>query len=69
MREMTVAEARDQLATDEEVVAWRYEQLVGGGYRTGHARLLASRRDVDLHQALELVARGCTHELALSILL
>jgi hypothetical protein len=66
---MTVAEARHQLASDEEVVAWRYEQLVAGGYGAEEARALACRKDIDLHQALELVGRGCPHELAVGILL
>ena len=53
----------------EEIIAWRFEQLVGSGYPIDQAGLVACRRDIDLHQALELVMRGCPHELALSILL
>lgn len=66
---MAVAEAREQIASDEEVVAWRYEQLVGSGYEPRQARRLARRNEVDLHEAIELVGHGCPHELALSILL
>lgn len=65
---MTAAQLEEQQATMEEVVVWRFEQLLDAGYGPRSARILARRRDVDLHQAVELVARGCSHELALSIL-
>jgi hypothetical protein len=66
---MPAAEVHEEHATAEEVLAWRFEQLVQAGYATHEARLVAPRRDIDLHQALELVARGCPNDLALSILL
>jgi hypothetical protein len=53
----------------EEVLNWRYEQLLQAGYQPRKARLLSLRSDVDLHLAVELVQRGCSHELALLILL
>jgi hypothetical protein len=66
---MTAAQLEEHQATEDEVVVWRFEQLLEAGYGRHRARILARRRNVDLHQALELVERGCPHELALSILL
>jgi hypothetical protein len=67
---MTVAEF-ETLAEREtaEVVAWRFSQLTHGGYPPEDAITLATRFDVDLHQAADLVARGCSPSLALRILL
>jgi hypothetical protein len=65
---MTAAQLEEQETTTEEVVVWRFEQLLEAGYEKRSARILARRRDVDLHQAVELVARGCPQDLAFSIL-
>lgn len=51
-----------------EVVAWRFEELRHAGYPERDAMTLALRADVDLHAALELIRRGCSHETALRIL-
>ena len=51
------------------VEAWRAEQLEMAGYGAQAAAELAIRHDVDLHVAVELVARGCPAELAARILL
>jgi len=48
---------------------WRFEELLRAGYEQLDASLLAKRRDIDLHQALELVEAGCRPELAAKILL
>jgi hypothetical protein len=53
----------------ELVLEWRLEQLERAGYLGEAAAVLAERRDVDLHEALRLVAAGCPPELAASILL
>ena len=66
---MTAAELEQNNASEEVITAWRLEQLLGAGYERKQARLIARRRDIDLHRALELPARGCSHELALAILL
>jgi hypothetical protein len=66
---MTAAQLEEQQVTADEVIGWRFEQLVEAGYQPRKARILARHRDVDLHQAVELVERGCPHELALSILI
>jgi hypothetical protein len=68
-RMMTAAQLEQHEATTDEVVEWRFEQLVGAGYEPRKARVLSRRREVDLHQAVELLKHGCSHELALSILL
>jgi hypothetical protein len=65
---MTAAETevRDEI---ELVEAWRAEQLEMAGYDARAASELAMRQDVDLHFAIDLMARGCPAELALQILL
>ena len=67
---MTAAqfEALDE-AEATEVIRWRLSQLTSSGYPLEQAVALATRLDVDLHQAADLVARGCPPELALRILL
>jgi hypothetical protein len=65
---MTAAQLEEQEATMEDVVAWRYERLLDVGYEQRRARILARRRDVDLHRAVELVTNGCREELAFAIL-
>jgi hypothetical protein len=56
------------LATEEDIVYWRLEQLLLAGYNSEQAYELAARREVDLHLALRLVRDGCAPELALAIL-
>jgi hypothetical protein len=51
------------------IVAWRREQLSRVGYSDFDAEMLALRKDVDLHVAVDLVARGCPPPLAVEILL
>jgi len=66
---MTAAQLEQEQATAEEVLGWRFEQLVQAGYAAGEARLVSARFDIDLHQAVDLLRRGCPNQLALSILL
>ena len=65
---MTAAdtEIRDET---ELVEGWRAEQLELAGYGAAAAAELASRHDVDLHVAVEMLSHGCPPELALEILL
>jgi hypothetical protein len=42
--------------------------LERAGYSAEQAAELAGRTDVDLHQAIGLVEKGCTPEVALAIL-
>jgi DNA-nicking Smr family endonuclease len=66
---MTVAELQRALGTDDEVVAWRREQLRRAGCRRFEAEVLARETRIDLHQAVELLERGCPSKVALNILL
>jgi hypothetical protein len=53
----------------EKVERWRAEALEKVGYDIVSAYELATRPDVDLHRAIELVESGCPPEIALRILL
>jgi len=67
---MTAAETGLRDDTElERVQAWRAEELERAGYPPAAAAKLAARHDVDLHRAIDLVRQGCSHEMALSILL
>ena len=67
---MTAAEAGMLYDTEAERIArWRLQELQRAGYDRAAAAELASRADVDLHQAIDLLAKGCPPELALEILL
>ena len=52
-----------------QVERWRIDELERAGYEPQAAKALASRLDVDLHRAVDLLHRGCSPELALQILL
>ncbi len=52
----------------ERVERWRAEALERAGYAHADALELASRPDVDLHDAIDLLERGCPVELAVRIL-
>jgi hypothetical protein len=52
----------------ERVERWRTAELMRVGFAGDHAVALAARMDVDLHEAIELVQRGCPPELAVRIL-
>jgi hypothetical protein len=66
---MTAAQLDEQReARMEEVVDWRFEQLLHAGYDQRDADRLARRTDVDLHEAVDLVGKGCPPALAASIL-
>jgi hypothetical protein len=54
---------------DDGVLKWRFEALRHAGYSAAAAAELACAPDVDLHVAVDLVARGCDHATALRILL
>jgi hypothetical protein len=66
---MTTAQLQQRWVSDDEVLRWRFDQLREVGYDRRDAEVLSSRADVDLHRAVELIQRGCSHDLALSILL
>lgn len=64
----TESQQLDAPETDE-VLRWRFDVLVRAGYDTGNAMILASHGAVDLHEATNLVLRGCPPETALRIVL
>lgn len=52
----------------ERVERWRTSELMRVGFPGDDAVALAARTDVDLHEAIALVQRGCPTELAVRIL-
>jgi hypothetical protein len=67
---MTAAQFED-LHVDEaaEVLAWRFDALCRSGYDLDAAAVLAANIQIDLHEAIDLVTRGCPPDLAARILL
>jgi hypothetical protein len=53
----------------ERIERWRHQELERAGYDSESALVLAASHDVDLHEAIDLLERGCTVDLALQILL
>jgi hypothetical protein len=66
---MAAAETTTRESERERIERWRAEELERAGYEPAAASLLASRSDVDLHYAVDLLRNGCDPELALQILL
>lgn len=62
-------DAPQPISEREKVEAWRLHTLIEAGYPIVIAEQIASRFDVDLHQAVELVVAGCAPRLAAEILL
>ena len=59
---------REVESENERVLRWRVEELVRAGYGERFAHKLAQQRHVDLHEAIDLLRRGCEPELAVQIL-
>ena len=53
----------------DRIFRWRRDELLRAGYSWDAACIVASHHEVDLHEAVELLDRGCAHDLALEILL
>ena len=53
----------------ERIEQWRAEELERAGFDPRAAAAVATRHDIDLHFATDLLRRGCPAELALQILL
>lgn len=68
--EAVAADVVEEYAPDPaaRVLSWRVEQLIAVGYDSDAAFVLALDRSVDLHDAIELVRRGCPPETAFRIL-
>ena len=67
MSEMEIHVLED--TEQRRIELWRTEELERAGYSRRAAGRLASRHDVDLHRAVDLLERGCSPELAVKILL
>jgi hypothetical protein len=64
-----MAAAHDIIETElDRVERWRTAELMRVGFPGDDAVALAARLDVDLHEAVALVQRGCPPELAIRIL-
>jgi len=67
---MSVTELQEVQETEaERVERWRAEELERAGYELSAAAVLAASSAVDLHLAVELLARGCPQDTAMQILL
>lgn len=55
--------------TQLKLVGWRERELHRRGVPLMNARIMAARRDVDLHQAIDMLDAGCPHYLVSEILL
>jgi hypothetical protein len=53
----------------ERVERWRVEELMRAGYDLLASAQIALRSDIDLRQAIGLLAQGCPVDLAVRILL
>lgn len=67
---MSATELQEVLETEaQRVERWRAEELERGGYDLSAAAVLAASPAVDLHLAIDLLARGCPQDTAVQILL
>ena len=66
MSDMTIETGA--VAESKAILDWRFEQLRAAGYSAESASLLSPRADVDLHLAVDLLAKGCPPETAIRIL-
>jgi hypothetical protein len=67
---MSAAELEIMFVSEiDRIEQWRHEALERAGYNPEAAIVLAASHDVDLHDAVGLLERGCSVELALQILL
>ena len=67
---MSTAELQERTDFEIEIVEqWRAHSLSRAGYDLESAAVLAASHEVDLHDAMRLLERGCSVDLALQILL
>ena len=67
---MSTAELQERTDVEIDLVEqWRAYSLGRSGYDTESAAVLAASHEVDLHDAMRLLERGCSVDLALQILL
>jgi hypothetical protein len=56
-------------AQAQQILSWRFDALTRAGYDASDALVLATRVEIDLHVATNLLTRGCPVGTALRILL
>ena len=67
---MSAAELQTMYSSEiDRIEQWRHEELERAGYDPQSALVLAASHDIDLHDAVNLLNKGCTVDLALQILL
>jgi hypothetical protein len=67
---MSAAEVETRYVSEiDRIERWRYQALERAGYDSEAAIVLSASHDIDLHDAVGLLERGCSVELALQILL
>ena len=69
VKEMRMSTVEEVIESEiERVERWRVEELIRAGYDPLAAGQIALRSDIDLHQAIGLLAHGCPVDLAVRIL-
>ena len=67
---MTAAQFEQLTAEEAEgLLRWRLQRFLDAGAEPSGAVILAAQVDIGLEPAIELLAQGCSAELALRILL
>jgi hypothetical protein len=66
---MSTANVTHSILELDLVEQWRLDTLERAGYDAESAAVLAASPEVDLHEAVSLLKRGCSVPLALQILL
>lgn len=56
-------------STERQIFNWRRDEFLRMGFAKRTAAVLARRRDVDVRATERMLAEGCTHEVAIEILL
>jgi hypothetical protein len=59
----------EKIAEGDLVRQWRLRELERAGYPASDALVLSRRFDIDLHEAVSLLASGCSPNTAFRILL
>lgn len=67
---MTAAQFEQLEETEAvEVLRWRFDVLIRVGFDIEDAAVIAANVEIDLHEAEDLLCRGCPSETALRILM
>ena len=67
---MSTTQVQQQTQSEiEEVLRWRFDELVRANYTVEDAVDIAAHVEIDLHEAIALRERGCPSATAVRILL